>query len=105
MKIVGAAFNRQAAQRRFLDKIRLKYATRMGFEMRRVMRAIRQAMEIEKEMKKEFADELGDDDHVLHKDATFQPLFTPGFKETKIMAKHVIDETKRLMKAHENTSK
>ena len=69
------------------------------------IRAIRQAMEIEKEMKKEFADELGDDDHVLHKDATFQPLFTPGFKETKIMVEHVINETKRLMKAHEKPAK
>ena len=88
---------RKAAQRKLLDKIRLKYARRMGFQMRRIARAVREATAIEKELKEEFAAALGDKDHLLNKDATFEPFFTPGFKETKFLAEHIIKETNRLI--------
>jgi hypothetical protein len=88
---------RQAAQRKLLDKTRLQYAKRMGFQMRRIARAVREAMAIERELKEEFAAALGDRDHALNKDATFEPFFTPGFKETKFLADHIIKETDRLM--------
>ena len=61
------------------------------------MRAMRAAMAIERELKEEFATELGDEEHELNKDATFEPFFTPGFKETKFMAEHIIKETQRLL--------
>ena len=88
---------RQAAQRKLLDKIRLKYARRMAFQMRRIARAVREATVIEKEMREEFASALGDKNHPLNKDATFEPFFTPGFKETKFLVEHIIKETDRLI--------
>ncbi len=65
--------------------------------MRRIARAVREASAIEKEMKEEFAAALGDKNHPLNKDATFEPYFTPGFKETKFLVEHIIKETDRLI--------
>ncbi len=65
--------------------------------MRCIARAVREAAAIEKELKEEFAAALGDKDHFLNKDATFEPLSTPGFKETKFLAEHIIKETNRLI--------
>jgi hypothetical protein len=94
-----AAFSsvRHEAQKKLLDRIRKKYAKRMEAEMKRVLLAMKGAAAIEKEMKMEFEVAIGDKDHDLNRDATFEPFFTPGFKETKFLAETIIHETKRLL--------
>lgn len=69
----------------------------MEAEMKKILRATKEAMKIEAEMNKEFAEAIGDKDHPLIKDATFEPFFTPGFKETKFLAEHIIQSTKALL--------
>jgi hypothetical protein len=94
-----AAFSsaRHSAQKKLLDRIRKKYAKRMEAEMKRVLLAMKAADAIEKEMKLEFEEAIGDRDHALNRDATFEPFFTPGFKETKFLAETILHETRRLL--------
>lgn len=95
-RTIPASTLRLIAQKRMLENIRKKYADRMESEMKRVLRAVKEAMKIEMELKREFAEAIGDKDHALIKDATFEPFFTPGFKETKFLAEHVLQATKAL---------
>ena len=94
---VAASTLRYIAQRKMLEKIRRKFAHRMEAEMKRILRASKEAMKIEIEMKKEFAEAIGDSDHPLIQDAGFEPFFTPGFKETKFLAEHILQSTKALL--------
>lgn len=93
---VAASDARLMAQKKLLTRIRRKYAKQMGKEMKRVLRGVNEAMAIQDAMRKEFADALGDDGHDLHKDATFEPYFTPGFKETKFLVQQILHEIKHL---------
>lgn len=95
MKTAPGSSIRRDAQRKLLRRTLKEYAPRVRMAGKFLLHAARDLLQIEQEMKEAFAYAIGDANHELNDEATFQPKVGGGgvdFVGAKDFAKHVIQD-------------
>ena len=96
MKTAPGSSIRRDAQRKLLRRTLKEYAPRVRMAGKFLLHAARDLLQIEQELKEAFAYAIGDANHELNDEATFQPKVGGGvavdFVDVKDFAKHIIQD-------------
>ena len=94
MKTASGSSLRHQAQRNLLRRILKEHAPRVRMASKFLLHAVRDLMQVEQELKEEFAYAIGDANHKLNEEATFEPRISGGivvdFTDVKDFAKELI---------------
>ena len=94
MKTASGSSLRHQAQRNLLRRILKQHAPRVRMASKFLLHAARDLMQVEQEMKEDFAYAIGDANHKLNEEATFEPRIggerVVDFTDLKDFAKELI---------------
>ena len=99
MKTAPGSSLRHQAQRRLLNRILREYAQRVQMASKFLLHAVRDLMQVEQELKEAFAYAIGDANHELNEEATFEPRIrgeiVVDFTDVKDFAKQLIQDAEK----------
>ncbi len=94
MKTASCSSLRHQAQRNLLRRILKQHAPRVRMASKFLLHAVRDLMQVEQELKEDFAYAIGDANHHLNEEATFEPRIdgerVVDFTDLKDFAKELI---------------